>query len=473
MGGTERLDRQRREGRMDARDRVEKLCDAGTFVEFGTLAGEVPADALIAGAGLIGGRPAMIGAEDFTTAAGSIGPASNAKRHRLAEMALADRVPLVMLLEGAGHRPVDGGYRGPTDTLAQVRCSGKVPIVAAVMGPSAGHGALVAPIADFTVMTPHGAIFTAGPPVVRESLGEEVSKEELGGPGVALASGLIHNAAGDDADALAQVRRYLSYMPPSAWSYPPAAPGGEDRGPRPTAELAQVIPRDGRRSYDMRDVIRILVDDGQTLEVQARFGPAIVCALAHMGGHPVAVIANQPMVMAGAIDAAAADKAAHFISVADAFHLPLVFLTDNPGMLPGSRSEKEGVLRSGARMFAAEALATSPKINLTLRKAFGFGSMVMSMISFDGQAGTFALPGTTLGAMGASAMSRATGADQDTADAMRKAELEASYRSAQRLGFDELIDPQEARNAILTTVLRSLSRRQAAAEPVLRSAVAP
>jgi len=473
MGGADRLERQRRDGRLDARARVEKLCDPGTFVEFGTLAGDVPADALIAGSGRIDGRSAMVGAEDFTTAAGSIGPASNAKRHRLAELALADRIPLVMLLEGAGHRPVDGGYRAPTDTLAQVRCSGKVPIVAAVMGPSAGHGALVAPIADFTVMTPHGAIFTAGPPVVRESLGEEVSKEELGGPSVALASGLIHNAASDDEDALDQIRRYLSYLPSSAWSYPPAAPGGEDRGRRATAELGLVIPRDGRRSYDIREVIRILVDGGETLEVQARFGSAIVCALAHIGGQSVAVIANQPMVMAGSIDAAAADKAAHFIAVADSFHLPLVFLSDNPGMLPGSRSEKEGVLRSGARMFAAEALATSPKVNLTLRKAFGFGSMVMSMISFDGQAGTFAFPGTTLGAMGASAMIRAIGADQGAAEALRRGELEASYRSAQRLGFDELIDPSEARNAILATIERSLSRRQAAAEPVLRSAVTP
>ena len=473
MGGADRLERQRRDGRLDARARVEKLCDPGTFVEFGTLAGDVPADALIAGSGRIDGRSAMVGAEDFTTAAGSIGPASNAKRHRLAELALADRIPLVMLLEGAGPRPVDGGYRAPTDTLAQVRCSGKVPIVAAVMGPSAGHGALVAPIADFTVMTPHGAIFTAGPPVVRESLGEEVSKEELGGPSVALASGLIHNAASDDEDALDQIRRYLSYLPSSAWSYPPAAPGGEDRGRRATAELGLVIPRDGRRSYDIREVIRILVDGGETLEVQARFGSAIVCALAHIGGQSVAVIANQPMVMAGSIDAAAADKAAHFIAVADSFHLPLVFLSDNPGMLPGSRSEKEGVLRSGARMFAAEALATSPKVNLTLRKAFGFGSMVMSMISFDGQAGTFAFPGTTLGAMGASAMSRAIGADQGAAEALRRGELEASYRSAQRLGFDELIDPSEARNAILATIERSLSRRQAAAEPVLRSAVTP
>lgn len=472
MGGPERLAKQTADGRLDARGRVEALCDPGTFVEFGTLAGDVPADALVAGTGSVDGRPVAVGAEDFTTAAGSIGPTSNAKRFRLAEMALADRMPLVMLLDGAGHRPGQSGPRGPTDTLAQVRCSGRVPLVAAVMGPSAGHGALVAPLCDFTVMTPHGAIFTAGPPVVLESLGEEVTKENLGGPSVALPSGLIQNAASDDEDALTQVRRYLSFMPSSAWSYPPERAGG-DRGPRATPELLDVIPREGRQGYDVRHVVAALVDNADWFEVQPRFGAAIVCALARLGGHPVAVVANQPSVLAGAIDAAAADKAARFITVADSFHVPLVFLTDNPGMLPGTRSEQQGVLRSGGRMFAAEALATTPKINLTIRKAYGFGSMVMAMLTFDGQAGTFAFPGVTLGAMGATAMSRATGADEDAAAALRTAELDASYYAAQRLGFDEMIDPREARNALLAAVTRSLSRRQAPAEPVARTAIWP
>ena len=472
MGGPDRLARQRsRPGRLDARARIAALCDPGTFTEIGTLAGSVPADAFVAGWGLVDGRPVMVGAEDFTVAAGSIGPASNAKRHRLAELALADRVPLVMMLEGAGHRPTEVSFRGPTDTLVQVRCSGRVPVVAVVFGPSAGHGALVAPLADFTVMTGHGAIFTAGPPVVAASLGEEVTKEELGGPDVALDSGLIHNLAGTDAEAAGQVREYLSYMPSSAWSYPPVHT--PDDGPRSTPELTELVPREARRGYDIRPVIDSLVDGGRWFEVQPRFGTSLVCGLARVGGQPVAVVANQPLVLAGSVDAAAADKGARFISVADAFHLPLVFLADNPGMLPGTRSERQGVLRSGARMFAAEALATTPKVTLTLRKAYGFGSMVMSVISFDGQAGTFAFPGSTFGAMGADAMSRALGAGEDRAAAMRAAELEASYRSAGRLGFDEMVEPAEARNAVLATLRRSLSRRQAPAEPVMRPAVTP
>ena len=340
------------------------------------------------------------------------------------------------------------------------------------MGPTAGHGALILPMSDFSVMTEAGAAFTAGPPVVKESLGEDITKEDLGGPSVAIPSGLVNNLAADDTAALDVLRHYLGYFPSSAWAYPPAV-RGPDQGHRLTDELLRVVPRDSRRVYDMRDVLDVVVDDGSWFEVQPGFGPAMICALAHLGGEPVAVVANQPLVLAGSIDADAADKAAHFIMVADSFHLPLVFLADNPGMLPGSASEQSGVLRSGARMFAAQTQATSPKLHLTLRKAYGFGSMVMSLVGFDNQSGTYAYPGATLGAMGASAMSRATGADADESAMLRDAELQASYRSAETLGFDELIDPRETRNVLLDALHRALSRRQVAPEPVLRAAITP
>jgi acetyl-CoA carboxylase carboxyltransferase component len=475
MGGEERLDRHRTSGKLDARARVARLLDPGSFREIGTLVGgEVPADGIVAGAGVVDGRPVMVGAEDFTTLAGTIGPGSNSKRFRLAELALRTKVPLIMLLEGAGYRPTDRGHgRSPTDLLMQARCSGRVPIVTGVLGPSAGHGALVAPISDFAVMTAAGAIFTAGPPVVKESTGEEITKEDLGGPAVAVASGLIHNVAADDADALDQIRTYLSYFPPSAWSYPPAGPPGADHAERDTPELLDLVPRDNRRVYDMRKVLDVVFDRTDWFEVQSGFGPAIICALAHLGGEPVAVVANQPQVLAGSVDAEAAEKAAHFMSVADAFHLPLVFLADNPGMLPGSRSERRGVLRSGARMFAAQTLATTPKLHLTLRKAYGFGSMVMSLVGFDGQVATFAYPGATLGAMGAGASSRAMGADRDVAAELREAELQASYRSAEGLGFDELLDPSETRNALLAALHLAVNARQEPPAPVTRSAITP
>jgi acetyl-CoA carboxylase carboxyltransferase component len=475
MGGAERLAKHHDTGKLDARARIERLLDKGTFRELGTLVGgDVAADAIVAGAGEINGTPVMVGAEDFTTMAGSIGPGGNSKRYRLAELALRNKIPLVMLLEGAGFRPTGGHYgRTPTDLLAQARCSGNVPTVAAVLGPSAGHGALVAPVCDFMIMSRQGAIFTAGPPVVKESTGEEISKEDLGGPDVALASGVAHNVAEDDEAVLDDIRRYLSYFPPSAWSYPPSLPADESTGPRDTPELLDIVSRDNRRIYDMRAVLDVVFDRPDWFEVQPRFGRAIICALAHLGGHPVAVVANQPQVIAGSIDADAADKAAHFIMVADSFHLPIVFLADNPGMLPGSKSERSGVLRSGARMFAAQTAATTLKLHVTLRKAYGFGSMVMSLLGFDDQVATFAYPGATMGAMSAAALSRASHADEDFETKLRKAELDASYRSAAHLGFDELIDPRETRNALLLTLQRGIYSRQAAPEPVSRTVITP
>jgi acetyl-CoA carboxylase carboxyltransferase component len=475
MGGPERLDKHRDKGKLDARARIERLLDPGTFRELGTLVGgEIAADGLVVGSGSINGSPVMLGAEDFTTMAGSIGPGGNSKRYRIAELALRDKIPLVMLLEGAGFRPTGGHYgRSPTDLLAQARCSGHVPTVAAVLGPSAGHGALVAPVCDFRIMSRQGAIFTAGPPVVKESTGEDISKEDLGGPDVALPSGVIHNVAEDDEAVLDDIRRYLSYFPPSAWSYPPSLPADQATERRPTPELLDIVSRDNRRVYDMRAVLNVVFDSPDWFEVQPQYGKAIICALARLGGHPVAVVANQPQVLAGSIDADAADKAAHFIMVADSFHLPIVFLADNPGMLPGSRSERSGVLRAGARMFAAQTAASTLKLHLTLRKAYGFGSMVMSLLSFDHQGATFAYPGATMGAMSAAALSRASHAGEDLSTKLRNAELQASYRSAEHMGFDELIDPRETRDALLSSLVRGLSSRQAAAEPVTRTVIMP
>jgi acetyl-CoA carboxylase carboxyltransferase component len=473
MGGAERLARQHGAGKLDARQRVLTFLDPGTFRELGTLVGEVPADAFVAGSGTVAGRPVMVGAEDFTVAAGTIAGGSNAKRLRLAELALQEHVPLVMMLEGAGFRPTERTQgRAMTDLLMQVQCSGQVPMVTLVLGASAGHGALIAPISDFCVMSEQASIFTAGPPVVKQSIGEDVDKLELGGPSVATASGLVHNVAADEPSAFTQVREYLSYFPPSAWSYPEWRDTG-DTGPRAVPDLLSIVPRNGRRVYDMRHVLDVLVDSGEWFEVQPRFGSTVLCGLARLGGHAVAIVANQPKVMAGSVDADGADKAAHFVCVADAFHLPLLFLADNPGMLPGTKSERAGVLRSGARMFAAQALATTPKVHLTLRKAYGFGSMVMALPAYGHQTATFAYPGATLGAMGADASSRAMRSDADEAAQLRDAELTASYHSAARLGFDELIDPRETRDALLGAVTLATARRQEPAAPKARTAITP
>src|ERR1700761_226332 len=262
MGGPDRLAKHRGKGKLDARARIDHLLDPGTFREFGTLVGgEIAADGIVVGSGLVNGSPVMLGAEDFTTLAGSIGPGGNSKRYRIAELALREKVPLVMLLEGAGLRPGGGHYgRSPTDLLAQAQCSGRVPTVAGVLGPSAGHGALVAPVCDFRIMSEQGAIFTAGPPVVKESTGEDISKEELGGPDVALPSGVIHNVAEDDDAALHDIRRYLSYFPSSAWSYPPSRNDDATTKPRALPELTEIVSRDNRRVYDMRAVLDVVFD---------------------------------------------------------------------------------------------------------------------------------------------------------------------------------------------------------------------
>mgnify|MGYP001812206641 FL=1 len=475
MGGPEKLERRRGQGRLDARGRIDRLLDEGSFREIGLLAGAVPADALIAGVGSIDGRPVAVGAEDFTTMGGSIGPAASRKRWRLADIADRERIPLVMLLEGAGHRPPmpgDPGGGGPGDLQAQGRLSGRVPMVCGVLGSSAGHGAITAPLCDFSLMTPDAAIFTAGPPVVKAALGEEVDKADLGGPGVAIASGVVHNIAADDAGLLADIRSYLSYFGSSAWERPPWVDTG-DTGRRWLDDLTEIVPRDGSAAYDMRVAIGRLVDGGSFFQIQPDFGLPIVCALARIGGTAVGVVANQPTVIAGSIDVDAADKAAHFIEVCDSFHLPVVFLTDNPGVLAGTASERAGILRAGARMFAAQTRASTVKIQVTLRKAYGFGSCVMAMNPYDEQTLSFGFPGSTMGAMGSSGASDAVGADDDTRDALRRAEDESSYRSASGLSFDDLLHPRELRNAVLTALDVSSRRRAGVAEPVTRTGITP
>ncbi|MEO0492292.1 MAG: carboxyl transferase domain-containing protein [Actinomycetota bacterium] len=475
MGGEEKLARRHDAGRLDARGRLAALLDADSFTEIGVLAGSAPADALVAGVGRVDGRPVAVGAEDFTTLGGSIGPAASRKRWRIADIARRERIPLVMLLEGAGHRPPmpgDPGGGGPGDLGAQGRLSGLVPMVCGVMGSSAGHGAITAPLCDFSVMTPDAAIFTAGPPVVKAALGEDVTKADLGGPGVAIASGVVHNVAADDAALLSDIRTYLSFFGSSAWERPPRVDTG-DAGPRRLEDLLDIVPRDGNAAYDMRLAVSALVDDGGFFQVQPDFGSSIVCALARIGGEAVGVVANQPSVIAGSIDVDAADKAAHFIQVCDSFHLPLVFLADNPGVLAGQASERAGILRAGARMFAAQTRAQTTKIHVTLRKAYGFGSSVMAMNPYDEQTLSFGFPGATLGAMGATGAGNAVGADDATRAELQQAENESSYRSANGLSFDDLIDPRDLRNVVLASLAVSAPRRAAAAAPVARTGITP
>lgn len=477
MGGEARLARQASRGRLNARERLDALFDPGTFFEIGALLGATadppaPADALVAGSGLIGGRPALAAAEDVTVLGGSIGGASADKRYRLCQLAMQERVPLVMMLEGAGHRVSDGvSGRRPGDLGGLVELSGQVPMVCLVLGASAGHGALTAPLCDFVAMTESASIFAAGPPLVRSAIGEEITKEDLGGPQVAAcAGGVVHNVVPDDAAAVDLARRYLAHFPLNAWEQAPVR-GGPDTGPR-QVDVLGLIPPDPRRPYQIIPVLEEIVDNGELLEVQPEFGASVVTALAFLGGRSVAVVANDPSRLAGTIDSDAADKAAHFLQIAGAFGLPCVFLADNPGVLAGSAAERAGILRHAARMYAVQHRLQVPKLHVTLRKAFGFGSSVMAMNAFDGQTLSLAFPSITLGVLPAAS---AASAISDPAERARAAaeQARASVNGGAQLHYDDVIDPRELRNALLAGLALASGRAAAAAPGPRQGGILP
>lgn len=473
MGGAERLERHRIAGKLNARQRMAALFDDQRFMEIGALAGNLsqdsdapaPADGLIAGYGLVGGRPVLAAAEDFTVLAGSIGDAGSAKRYRLVELALQERVPIVFMLEGAGHRITnEHSTPAPGDLQALAQLSGIVPMVCLAMGPSAGHSALTAPLSDFVVMTKTSSLFTAGPPIVKGALGETATKEELGGPQVQTRSGVAHNLADDDCAAIEMAQAYLSYFPTNAWEAPPCCETG-DVGRRRIDEILDLINVDPRYPFDAKLLVSMVADAGSVLEIQPDFGGALVTAFIRIGGIPVAVVANNPAVGAGSVDSAAAQKAAHFMDVADAFHLPVVFLADNPGVLPGTSSERTGVLRNAARMFAIQNRLRVPKLHVTLRKAFGFGSSIMAMNPFDRQTLSLAFPAITMGAMPAASGAKAAGMDQAAQEKALARQTESAWAMGHKMAYDDIIDPRDIRNALLDGLALAKNRMNVSHAP--------
>lgn len=475
MGGTERLEKRSSAGKLNARERIELLVDPGSFCEIGSLVGMVerqglpaaPADALVGAMATIDGRPVVVGSEDATVQGGSIGLGTHSKRLRLADIAHRERVPLIMLLDGAGERVSNSLLRHPycpNDMQEIAALSHKVPTIAAVLGASAGHGAITALLADIVIMSKDAAIFAAGPPLVAAALGEIVTKEALGGPEVHAFSGVVHNIAETEHQALALVREYLSYLPTNAWAYPPEY-NHDDTQPRPLDNILHTLPRDGKRPYDTRDIITELVDRHAFLEFSPDFGATVVAGLAHLGGRSIAVVANQPSVMGGAISRDGAEKAAYFISLADAYHLPVVFLADNPGVMSGSAAEKAGTLRAASRMFAAQHRLSTPKLHVTLRKAYGFGSSLMGMNPFDKQTISYAFPGITLGGVPASGGGTAAKMSADERTGLEKMEREGWRSIADTLAYDEVIDPRDLRDKLLSALQTSRGRLTAQPTP--------
>ena len=249
MGGPEKIVKHHGRGSLTARERIDALVDPGSFREIGPLVGgQIPSDAFVCGSARIEGRPMVIGCEDFTVLGGSIGSGSTAKRYRIGEIALQERCPHILILDGAGHRPAMPGeshMRAPTDLIIQAQLSGHVPFITAVLGASAGHSAMAVPVADWTVMAANSAVFTAGPPLVKEALGEVIDKHSLGGAQVAVTAGTVHNVAADDHAALQLIRAYLSYFPSSAWGYAPMRVDGGDRGPASCPNCSTWFPSTG------------------------------------------------------------------------------------------------------------------------------------------------------------------------------------------------------------------------------------
>lgn len=399
MGGPEKIAKQHSLGKLTVRERLELLFDPGTFTEFGLLGHHqslspamqgkfTPADGVVTGIGEIDGRKACVIAYDFTVMAGSMGMVGEFKASRMRELALRERIPVVWLIDSAGARIQEaaGSAFARTGELfkEQVIMSGVIPQVAAMIGPGAAGTAYIPGLADFVPMVKGiSSMALGGPHLVKAAVGEEVTEQEMGGSQVhCKISGVADLEVADDRECITAIRTYLSYFPPSNLEKPPVRPT-IDPVDRRCEDLYDIVPANPRQAYDMRRVIKSIVDDGEFFPIKPDWAKSLVTGFARFGGRPVGIVANHPMFLGGAIDVNAADKAARFVWLCDAFHIPLVFLMDCPGFLVGSAVEKAGIIRHGSKMLFAVSEATVPKITVVTRKGYGAGYYVMNGRAFE------------------------------------------------------------------------------------------
>jgi methylmalonyl-CoA decarboxylase subunit alpha len=399
MGGPERVAKQHERGKTTARERLAAFFDDGVFFEVGMHGTQMglaaggdgkdkpPADAVVASFGKVDGRMVCAAAYDFTVKGGSIGQTGEEKVTRLRQMALRGRWPIVWFIDSAGAR-IDPGSSHP-DMLSlfagsghlfreQVHMSGVVPQVAAMVGPGAAGTAYIPGLADFVPMVKNvGSMALGGPPLVRAMTGEDISEQDLGGSKIhTTKSGVGDAEYANDADCIAAVKRYLSFFPSSCEDEPPRLPV-TDPIDRREESLLDLLPENPRRAYDMYKLIAAITDHGEWLDLKPRWARSIITCLARIGGQSVGIVANQPNHLGGILDVDSSDKAARFMQICDAFHIPLVFLQDVPGFMIGSKVEHEGIIRHGAKMLHVMAAATVPKITVVVRKAYGAGYYVM------------------------------------------------------------------------------------------------
>ena len=474
-GGAARIDRQHASGKLTARERLDLLLDAGSFVEFdafvtnrakGNGTSEFPqflGDGVVTGHGLIDGRLVFVFSQDFTVFGGSLSEAYAGKICKVMDLAMKVGAPIIGLNDSGGARIQEGvvSLGGYADIfLRNVLASGVVPQLSVILGPCAG-GAVYSPaITDFTVMVEGTSyMFVTGPNVVKSVTHEEVDSEALGGATVhTTRSGVAHLAAHDEAEALESVRRILSYLPQNNLELPPRI-SASDPSDRKDGALDTIIPEDAHKPYDMHGVISRIVDDGTFLEIQPDWAANIIVGYARLGGRSVGIVAQQPSVLAGALDIDASTKAARFVRTCDCFNVPLLTLVDVPGFLPGVAQEHGGIIKHGAKLLFAYAEATVPKVTVITRKAYGGAYDVMSSKHIRGDM-NFAWPTAEIAVMGAEGavnvlnkedLARASDPDAERRRlvAEYRAEFANPYIAAARGYVDDVIRPSETRPRVI------------------------
>lgn len=472
-GGEEKIAKQHAAGKLTARERIALLVDQDSFTELGIQGRphysqaamadkEAPADGVVTGYGTVNGRLACICAYDFTVMAGSMGMTGETKVTRIREIALQKRIPFIWLLDSAGGRIQEaaGSVFAYSGFLfhEQVIMSGVIPQIAAVMGPCAAGTAYIPGLADFVpIVKGQGSMALAGSHLVKAATGEDVTDEELGGSKVhCRKSGVADMEVSSDEECIEAVKTYLSYFPQNCEQPAPVLPVS-DPIDRADGEMLEIMPDSNRQPYDIYDVIKRVVDDGEYFDMKRQFAKSIVTCLARIGGRPVGIVANQPKQLGGILENDSADKAARFINLCDAFNIPLIFLQDVPGFMVGTKVEEAGIIRHGAKMIYALSRATVPKITVILRKAYGAGYYVMCGRAYEPDV-IFAWPTAEISVMGPEGAVNIIFRKQIEAaenPAELRAELEDGVRktidvyvAAGNAMIDDVIDPRETREKI-------------------------
>ncbi|MBI3937798.1 MAG: propionyl-CoA carboxylase [Betaproteobacteria bacterium] len=500
MGGEEAVRRHHERGFLTVRERIAGIVDPGSFQEVGQLTGKgeyvdgklakvVPAP-YVMGIAEIDGRPVAIGGEDTTVRGGTSwghGRRKGGQGGFIDDLACYYRIPLIRLIDGygggvaspkRGYTVFPGHTNDPGVNVAELL--GMVPVISAVMGTAAGGPALRAVMSHWSVMVKNSVIFASGPPIVERGLGQKLAKENLGGPQIAVeTAGTIDNVAETEDACFRMIRRFLSYMPQNVWELPPVLPC-DDPINRCEDDLIRIVPRDRRKPYNMRGLIEMVVDRGSTFEIQATYGRSAITCLARLGGYPVGIIANNPMV-GGRVDVKSSRKQAHFIELCDRFHIPLIFFVDAPGFMIGKEAEAAGILREGARAIYAKCQATVPIISVVTRKCYGMGGGVaIDKYGLDfkvawpsGEWGSLAVEGGV-----AAVYRREIESAPDPARREREIEAElhrisSPFLTAEAFAVEDLIDPRETRPYLCRFVKAMQGRLRTELGPKARIGVRP